>query len=149
MVLISHRGNIDGRNPEFENTQDYIDDAIESDYEVEIDVWSKDGNLWLGHDMPQRRVEYDWLLARRAWLWIHCKNFKALAGLITSPLVLFYHSKEDYTLLSNGMVWAHNIHEIDHNCVIPLLDADAVIKWKESPQVVGGVCSDYISLLDD
>ena len=110
MVLISHRGNLEGPNLNHENTRDYIDDAIEEDYEVEIDVWSIDGRLWLGHDLPTYEVKYDWLLDRRSWLWIHCKNFKALSDLSTSPLITFYHSKEDYTLLSNGMIWAHNIN---------------------------------------
>ena len=42
MILISHRGNINGKNPEKENHPDYIWVAIQAGYEVEIDVWFKD-----------------------------------------------------------------------------------------------------------
>ena len=38
MILIAHRGNIDGPNPEMENNPQYIDKAIDSGYNVEIDV---------------------------------------------------------------------------------------------------------------
>ena len=36
MKLISHRGNINGRNPERENSLDYVLEALEN-YEVEIE----------------------------------------------------------------------------------------------------------------
>ena len=38
MKLISHRGNLLGRFPEFENSPKYIDLAIETGFEVEIDL---------------------------------------------------------------------------------------------------------------
>ena len=52
MILISHRGNIDGKKPHLENQPDYIDEAIALGYDVEIDVWLIDGVLFLGHDAP-------------------------------------------------------------------------------------------------
>lgn len=147
MVLISHRGNINGVNPQLENTYDYIDAALDAGYEVELDVWSYDDKLYLGHDKPDREVSLEWLNERSYWIWIHCKNFKALSYLISKQLVLFYHSQEDYTLISNGMIWAHNISEVDDNCVIPLLSKQDVDNW--TPTSVGGVCSDFIELLND
>jgi hypothetical protein len=53
MILISHRGNISGPNPERENHPDYILEALQAGYEVEIDVWFVDGKFKLGHDGPQ------------------------------------------------------------------------------------------------
>jgi hypothetical protein len=50
MVLISHRGNIDGVNQNFENQPNYIDDAIKAGYDVEVDIWYIGGKLYLGHD---------------------------------------------------------------------------------------------------
>ena len=58
MKLISHRGNIKGPNPYRENTPTYIDCAIGNGYDVEIDVRSIDGELWLGHDEPQYKIEH-------------------------------------------------------------------------------------------
>ena len=43
MILISHRGNIDGKNPEKENTVAYITEALDKGYHCEIDVCKFDG----------------------------------------------------------------------------------------------------------
>ena len=39
MKLIAHRGNIDGPNPERENSPEYIEEALKAGYDVEVDVW--------------------------------------------------------------------------------------------------------------
>ena len=39
MIFISHRGNLEGPNPERENNPDYISEALERVYSVEVDVW--------------------------------------------------------------------------------------------------------------
>jgi hypothetical protein len=44
---------------------------------VEIDVRSINGELWLGHDEPQYRIDHNWLDKRRNYLWLHCKNIVA------------------------------------------------------------------------
>jgi hypothetical protein len=144
MILISHRGNINGEKLLLENTPTYIDNALKRGYEVEIDVWYIDG-FYLGHDGPQYKIELDWLLERQDKLWIHCKNFNALTQSIKTNLKLFYHEKEDYTIISNKCIWAHNLNNIDDKCIIPLLSKEDVINWK--PKKVLGVCSDYIELL--
>ena len=56
MIIISHRGNIRGEVPSRENAPSYIDCAIGNGYEVEIDVRSINGELWLGHDEAQYKV---------------------------------------------------------------------------------------------
>ena len=124
MKLIAHRGNINGKITSKENTQIYIQEAIDKGYDVEID---------------------DWLLERQDNLWVHCKNFQALTQLIKTNLKLFYHEKEDYTIISNKCIWAHNLNNIDNKCIIPLLSKEDVENWK--PIKVLGVCSDYIELL--
>ena len=45
MILISHRGNLEGKQPEQENNPLYIYNALNKGYEVEIDVWYKDNEL--------------------------------------------------------------------------------------------------------
>ena len=52
MKLIAHRGNINGINPQRENTIDYIEEAIELGYDVEIDLNLHKGGFYLGHDKP-------------------------------------------------------------------------------------------------
>ena len=77
MKIISHRGNIRGPIPDKENRPSYIDCAIGSGYDVEIDVRYLNGGLWLGHDGAQYKVDHNWLDKRKAYLWIHCKNLRA------------------------------------------------------------------------
>ena len=45
MKLISHRGNLEGPNPERENHPDYIYGALQAGYDVEIDVWWVEGKF--------------------------------------------------------------------------------------------------------
>ena len=54
--LISHRGNLNGVNPDRENSPSYIQEAITAGYDVEIDVHWWDSGIWLGHDKP------DWMV---------------------------------------------------------------------------------------
>ena len=86
MVLISHRGNLYGPNPERENEPKYIHEAITKGYDVEIDVWVVEGVLFLGHDKPQYDITQDWLNKRYKHLWIHhdIMNLSENYGIIES-----------------------------------------------------------------
>jgi len=146
MKLISHRGNIRGENPERENTLSYIDEAISLGYDVEVDIWMKDDELYLGHDGPETHVDYRWLLLRIDSLWVHCKNFNAFSFLSRfSDLRTFFHENEKYVYIRNGVIWAHDMKDIDHNCIIPLLSKEQLLGWKKVS--VYGICSDYVELL--
>ena len=46
MILISHRGNLDGKREEFENHPDYIEDAKKRGFDVEVDVWFTKNNFF-------------------------------------------------------------------------------------------------------
>ena len=46
MILISHRGNTNGVNHEKENSISYIEDALNLGFDVEVDVWYKDGDFY-------------------------------------------------------------------------------------------------------
>jgi len=142
MILISHRGNIDGVILKRENTKSYIQEAIDLGYDVEVDVRYVDGKFLFGHDFGQYEVELQWLLNRKDKLWVHCKDFEALSELIDTKIRVFYHQKEDYTIISDNHIWAHNLNNIDNKCIIPLLSDDELMKW--NPADVYGICSDYI-----
>ena len=101
MILISHRGNITGRIPEAENRPAYIQDTLVLGYDVEIDVRMKEGQLYLGHDHPQYRVELDWLLERKDKLWVHTKDFESLNLLINTDLRVFFHEQERHSIINN------------------------------------------------
>ena len=82
MILISHRGNLNGPNRNRENEPLYIVEALEQGFDVEIDVWWKDNEFWLGHDEPQYKVKREFLQNRK--LWCHSKNIDAFFKFKTS-----------------------------------------------------------------
>lgn len=148
MKLISHRGNVNGLNPERENSPSYIDETILAGYDVEVDVWhyaSEKQSYWLGHDEPEYLIDKNWLIDRKDNLWIHCKNFEALTSLLDTKLNIFYHENEKYTILSNKLIWAHDIDNVDEKCIIPLLSEESIENYKG--QKVYGICSDFVSKL--
>ena len=55
MIYIAHRGNINGKQLDLENSPKYINRAIELGYHVEVDVWYNDG-FFLGHDNPKYKI---------------------------------------------------------------------------------------------
>tara|TARA_R110000824_G_scaffold274672_1_gene463399 strand:- start:3408 stop:3899 length:492 start_codon:yes stop_codon:yes gene_type:complete len=151
MILISHRGNISGCDPCRENTPSYIDEALDRSYDAEIDLWADSTGWWLGHDKPQIKITQDWLEQRSKKLWVHCKSFGSLEALRGTSLRFFYHNSESYTLISNGLIWAHNTKEVNEFCVIPLLSArEASLNRRfYYPTPVFGICSDYVETISN
>ena len=78
IILISHRGNTNGKFESYENEPNYIDLALSKGYDVEIDIWYVDGLLYLGHDKPQYGIDFRWIRDRINRLWVHCKNVDAV-----------------------------------------------------------------------
>lgn len=132
MILISHRGNINGRNPKKENSPGYIWEALYQKYQVEIDVWYDKG-WWLGHDKPQYKCTKNDL----CHCWCHAKNIEALSRL---RFIYFWHQKDDYTLTSNGFIWVYPGKQLVKGsiCVLPELGFNGDINK------CAGICSDYI-----
>lgn len=139
MILISHRGNTNGKNSSKENNQDYIQQAAEMGYCVEIDVWGDDkGKLYLGHDQPQYPVTINFL--QQFQFIIHAKNNLAVHPLEHHDLHWFWHNTDNYTITSKGWVWAYpNMPAAGLNCI-------AVLPECHDTQVdnFAGICSDYI-----
>ena len=155
-LLISHRGNLAGPNRERENHPDYIDEAINAGFEVEVDMWLIDEkHWWLGHDAPQYKVDPDWLLHKCTTLWIHCKNCYALEGLARYDIGhrdyfrYFFHQDDQYTLTSNRHVWAYPTATPIIGAIIAVPELFYTQNQVETEllakNVIGGVCSDYVS----
>lgn len=144
MILISHRGNIDGPNPEKENTIAYIEAALKEGYHCEIDICKYDGKqFYLGHDDPQEAVSVSWL--RDNLLWCHAKSYNALEAMTTLGIHCFFHKSDRYTMTSRGWIWAYP-GELGGKYTI------AVHPEKLHPADVNkfaGVCSDYIGKFND
>ena len=104
MILISHRGNIDGVNKLKENKIDYINEAIKNGFDVEIDVWYQKDEFYLGHDNPVDKVSKDYL--KNNSLWCHAKNFGSLQKMLENGIHCFFHDTDKYTLTSKNYIWA-------------------------------------------
>lgn len=143
MILISHRGNLTGPNTEMENKPEYIDAAIDADFDVEVDVWCPyDEDFYLGHDAPQYKVDDEFLMHRKDRLWIHCKDFSSFSLLATyyPDLNFFYHTNEDYVLTNKRYIWAYPGKSGDRNRTICVLPEQTNILTSD----FAGICSDYI-----
>ena len=137
MFLISHRGNIEGPNKEKENNPDYILRALEKNFHVEIDIWVKQNQIFLGHDDPTYKVTLNFI--KNKSIWCHAKNFEALLYLRENNCHFFWHQNDKYTITSKGYIWAYPGETIskDAICVLP-----ESFNWKVEP--CAGICSDYI-----
>ena len=137
MILIAHRGNVHGRRPRLENTPAYLHTAAAGGYDVEVDVWFKDGEFFLGHDGPQAPTTLKFLSHPRFWL--HAKNIDALLRLRNANLHCFFHDNDAATLTSRGYIWTFPGQPLTELsiCVLP-----------ERPDGLygpcAGVCSDLV-----
>jgi len=148
VIIISHRGNIRGPIPDRENRPSYIDCAIGNGYQVEIDIRSINGELWLGHDEPQYKVDHNWLNKRRQYLWLHCKNSEAAKE--CWEYHSFCHTSDPFTYTSTGKIWLHDLTmKIDNDVIIPLINSFDIRQLINTCYFDGAfaVCTDYPSEL--
>lgn len=143
MILISHRGNIDGKEPENENKPSFVAAAIAKGYDVEVDFWFKDGRFLLGHDKPQYEIPLGFMENFYRRLWIHCKNTDALSKMleidrIGAYLNYFWHDTDTVTVTSQGYMWTYPGSYIEGGI--------AVLPEIKNDKLEGrlGICSDYI-----
>jgi len=138
MKLISHRGNINGKQSDLENSPKYIENAIKQGYDVEIDVWYTDG-FYLGHDNPTYKVDIKYLQNNK--LWCHAKNGEALYEMRKIDKIhCFWHQDDDMTLTSKGYIWTYPKKSLYYNsiCVLPELGYTGEL------DKCYGICSDFI-----
>lgn len=139
-ILISHRGNLTGKQPELENTPEYIDAALAAGFKCEVDVYSYDDKLYLGHDDAQIETSVDYL--RQDGIIAHAKNLDALAAMLQASIHCFYHHTDNYTLTSRNWIWA--FPGKPGTLVHPTI---AVLPENYATDVTyfDGVCSDFIA----
>jgi hypothetical protein len=145
MIYISHRGNVNEKNIEFENTIEYIDNAINKDFDVEIDVWYLNNNFYLGHDKPDSHVKLSWLLNNASKLWIHCKNVDTIMPLKEYEIFnFFWHQQDKVALTSKQYIWAYPGQQ-------PICQSIAVLPemFDDDISQCIGICSDIIGSYRD
>ena len=137
MILIAHRGNINGANIDKENSPEYVNSALKKGYNVEIDVWLEKDQWYLGHNKPQYKIELTYLLNNL--LWCHAKNIEAFRVMLGRGVHCFWHQEDDVTLTSRGYIWTYPGKQLTAKsiCVLPEKADYNNIKC-------AGICSDVI-----
>ncbi len=141
MILIAHRGNIDGPNPNKENHPDYLQQAMDQGYHVELDVWWVDNKYVLGHDKPQYEVAFGYLINSK--MWVHAKNIETFLKIVEPGFLVhtFLHETDPCVLTTNKYIWTFPGYSISDNRQIAVVP-ERVPGWDISR--AGGVCSDYV-----
>lgn len=136
MRIISHRGRLKG-DEGLDNNPTQIEKCISLGYDVEIDLNS---DLFLGHDVPEFKINKEWLFDLKYSLWIHCKDLSALDFCLQNNLHCFYHETDKVTLTSKGYIWTfpQESYKIYNNQVI--------LDFSETPKKYDcyAMCLDYI-----
>lgn len=156
MKLIAHRGNIQGPNNLQENNPNYIETAIKKGYDIEIDIRYNihDKKFYLGHDLPQYPIEWDWLFYHRNFLWIHCKNIESLYQFSSKvdKFNYFWHEEDSYTLTSLNYIWTYPGKEYNSRSVVLMPEKLDLLKFHKNDIIVDmrnydcyAICSDYVS----
>ena len=106
MKIISHRGNINGKDQKKENSINKIEKTIKK-FDCEIDLWIWKNKLYLGHDKPQYQIDKNFLYKNINKLWIHAKNKNAINFLHKTNLHWFWHENDKMTLTSKNIIWSY------------------------------------------
>jgi len=148
---IAHRGNVSAPNLDRENHPNYVVEAIEQGFDVEIDVWLIDDCWWLGHDAPEHSIAIGFFEKYHMHLWLHAKNKPAYDKLISehANFNTFSHTTEPSVMTSLGIEWVYPGYPLGENsiCVLPEIVPNSynVSDLKKCK----GICSDYIGKLFD
>jgi hypothetical protein len=145
MLLIAHRGNIQGPTPSLENNPSYVLEAIDSGFSVEIDLRVKNNKFYLGHDYAQYKVDEKFLTDNKGKLWVHCKDSQAFEKAIALNLNCFWHNIDDYTMTSYGYVWCFPGKEpVGKMSIAVLPELYEEVSHINLEGKVIGICSDYV-----
>lgn len=156
MLLIAHRGLVNGPNAKLENTPHAIESARSLGYDVEIDVRYINNEWWLGHDSHQYQVTWEWLqdVDRKDYLdqhhaWIHAKNIDALYELMKRHWQghVFWHQNDDVVVTTTKFLWTYPGKQLTSLsiCVMPEWNMPTLDKL----QMLNcyGICSDFVETI--
>jgi hypothetical protein len=146
MKIISHRGNLNGKNKDRENHPDYIDETLNyfdnnqlKYFDVEVDLWYSNDKFYLGHDEPLYEISKKWLMDRSPRLWVHVKNIEAMKYLSTiNSLFLnyFWHQNDSVTMTRDGYIWCYPNIYMKNGITVELGPKTQI------PEVYG-ICTDH------
>lgn len=151
MLFISHRGNLNGPIPERENSPDYIQEAIDAGFMVEVDVKIIDGEAFLGHGDKSYHVDLLWLRWHAKNLLLHLKNREAVWLISNYPTTKFHYfcnEKDEFSITSHGYIlcWSKHPNRCGwgKHCMLPLITAEDISEYSDCALDSGAIISDHI-----
>ena len=146
MIYISHRGNLNGPEPEFENNPSQVKKAISKGLDCEVDVWFINGHFFLGHDEPTYPVKESFL--ENIKLLCHAKTLTCLNKMLSNKNIhCFWHQEDQFTLTSNKYIWTFPNQPVCENSVIVQLEPEnSNSNFSRNELKCYGICTDYPTL---
>jgi hypothetical protein len=114
--------------------------ALDGGYDAEVDVWSVDGEWFLGHDRPLYRTSLALLQNERVWC--HAKDIPALDRLLDASCHCFIHDRDEATLTSKGIIWTYPGKLLTKRSVCLFPERHHV-----KPIDCHGICSDFVGTI--
>ncbi len=153
MKIISHRGNLNGPNPQSENKLSQIELCLQKGYDVEIDLRyiASEKEFYLGHDTPDENVSLSWINDHKDRPWIHCKTLDTLDYFSRAQINSFIFGIKMIIihLRVNHLIWAYPGMEISSQSIIVLPELDQSIDWNLIKLTsCYGICTDYPNKLN-
>lgn len=145
-ILISNKGNLNGENPELENSPNYIINALANNYQVKINVTYHKYAFYLGEN-PTYKIPQNFL--RDDNLWIQCNDLETLQHItfIHNSSNAFYIKNDIATITKSGIIWLNILSSPSNaNSIIylPETDWDA---YKHELYQCKGICSNFIETI--
>jgi hypothetical protein len=136
-IIISHLGNINGRQPEKENTLPYIQQALKEGWHVCVDVVFRNGGFLLPHENGQHVAPPALLSKQRVW----CRAFdpETIDALCNINTHCFLVSRDFISLTSSQFLWTLPPHALTDRSIAvypELADADWLANFEPA-----GLCS--------
>jgi hypothetical protein len=141
MIIVAHRGNLDGPDSCNHNIEK-LHKAIQAGFYVELDLWLKDGKYYLGHDKPEQQItlaEFD-----HPQVFFHLKN-------LFLPTLNFADAfaihQDNYALTLRGKLWCNYGAGFVENsivCAPELVGANQSLnEFLYEHKNAWGICTDY------
>lgn len=127
---------------------------------IEIDVWERDGKLWVGHD----EATANWQFKYSEWydsssLIVHCKNLRAAIWLRSRTtgfkFEYFIHDNDEATFTNKGNLWVHPrminegpIPTGSYLVMPPAHPTELSEKIIDMARTMAAICTDYPQEMD-
>jgi len=152
MNLIAYQGIYDGTNFDQADYPAQILQAQRNGFSTMVDLWSVDGQLYLGAGQPITPVTAQSIQGSRFWL--NCQNTEVQEWIVTQPANLypnyFWYDQyivPPYVTTSGGQLWTFGNTPINSNSIIFIPEREDRGLLSTVNLTCYGICSNYVTLI--